>query len=216
MAARRKVDNLLALAVLTLAAERPMHPYEMATELRRRGKEQSIEIKWGSLYTVVRNLERHGFLEAVETVRHGRRPQRTLYRTTDAGRAEMVDWMRELVGTPRKEYPRFEAALSLLPVLPPDEVRDLLTQRLATLQTALADGEARLAEHLRVVPRLFLIEDEYHLALLRAEIGFVRSLLRELSDGSFPRLEEWRQFHEGGRSLDDLVAHPGEEEMPPH
>ena len=39
-----------------------MHPYEMASELRERGKDQSIKIKWGSLYTVVQNLEKHGFV----------------------------------------------------------------------------------------------------------------------------------------------------------
>lgn len=214
MAKRRKVDNLLALAVLALAVERPMHPYEMATHLRDRGKDQSIEIKWGSLYTVVRNLEKHGFLEAIETVREGRRPERTVYRATDAGRAEMEDWLRELIGTPEKEYPRFEAALSLLPGLHPDEVRQLLTDRLTTLREEIDRSQKTLAAAGEQMPRLFLIESEYYLALQRAEVEWVEALLAELADGSFPGLDLWRRFHETGEIPPELRDEMEKGEMP--
>lgn len=69
MAKRRKVGNLLALAVLSALVQRPMHPYEMATTLRAWGKEQDMEIKWGSFYTVIRNLDKHQLIEAVESPR---------------------------------------------------------------------------------------------------------------------------------------------------
>jgi len=199
VAKRRKVNNLLALAVLALAAERPMHPYEMARLLRERGKEHSIDIKWGSLYTVVGNLERHGFIEATQTVRQGRRPERTVYRATDAGRAELQDWLRELIGTPEKEYPRFEAALSLLPGLSPDEVQELLAQRLGSLEAELARQERMVSEVGQRLPRLFLIESEYYVAMLRAEADWIRSLVGEFRDGSFPWLDVWRKFHVTGK-----------------
>jgi hypothetical protein len=78
-----------------------------------------MPIKWGSLYTVVRNLDRHGLVEAAQSSRHGARPERTVYRITDDGRAELVDWVRELVSTPEPEQPRFTAGLSVLTALPP-------------------------------------------------------------------------------------------------
>ena len=106
MAKQRKVGNLLALAVLSTVIERPMHPYEIASLLRSRGKEDDMDIKWGSLYTVVRNMVKHGFIEVVDTERAGARPERTVYRITDAGRAELVDWARELVSTPQPEHPK--------------------------------------------------------------------------------------------------------------
>ena len=65
MAKRRKVGNLLALSLLSLLAQQPMYPYEMAQTLRARGKEQNFKINWGSLYTVVANLEKYGFIERV-------------------------------------------------------------------------------------------------------------------------------------------------------
>jgi DNA-binding PadR family transcriptional regulator len=200
------VNNLLALAVLGLAAERPMHPYEMASLLRERGKDFSIRINWGSLYTVVRNLERHGFLAATETSRRGRRPERTVYAITEAGQAELRDWLRELVGEPEKEYHRLEAALALLPVLPPAEVQRLLERRLEALDTALAGYRAELAEAGKQVPRLFLIEVEYYLALLQAEADWLRSLLREFADGSFPDLAQWRHWHETGELPAEIAA----------
>ena len=42
--ARRKIANTLALAVLGLLQERPMHPYEMAATLRERHKDSSFKI----------------------------------------------------------------------------------------------------------------------------------------------------------------------------
>jgi DNA-binding PadR family transcriptional regulator len=122
MASRRR-NNPLALAVLICLYERPMHPYEVATTLRRRHKDDSVRLNYGSLYAVVASLEGRGLIEAGEVQRDGRLPERTVYRITDAGRIEAHDWLAELVSTPVKEYPAFEAGLSFLPALEPDEAR---------------------------------------------------------------------------------------------
>ena len=129
----RKLSHPLALAVLVLLFEKSMHPYEMAATLKQRGKEQSIKLRYGSLYTVIGQLQREAFIEPASTERAGARPERTTYRLTKAGQAEMSSWLRSLVSEPVKEYPQFEAALSLLPALPPKEAQALLTQRLGRL-----------------------------------------------------------------------------------
>ncbi|SDM47972.1 PadR family transcriptional regulator [Allokutzneria albata] len=203
--ARRKVGNLMALAVLSVVVQRPMHPYEMASMLRARGKEADMGVKWGSLYTVVRNMEKHGLIEAVETVRQGGRPERTIYRITDDGRAEMVDWVRELISVPDRERTRFQAGLSVLAAVAPEEAERLLRQRLAALETDRADKRAAHEQHSAEMPRLFLIENEYELALLDAEMAWVRAVLDELSAGTFAGIEQWRHFHETGEVPAELA-----------
>jgi DNA-binding PadR family transcriptional regulator len=212
MAKRRKVSNLLALSLLTLLTQQPMYPYEMAATLRERGKDQSIKINWGSLYTVVQNLEKYGFIEAVEVAREGRQPERTTYQITEAGRAELRDWLRELIGVPEREYSRFEAGLGEAGVLPPDEMIGLLRDRLDALTASNAGHQADLKALGAQLPRLFLVESEYYLALRRAEEDWVRGLLKELTDGSFPGIGAWRQFHETGQLPEELLV-PADQEQ---
>jgi DNA-binding PadR family transcriptional regulator len=207
MAKRRKVGNLTALAVLAvLAPGQPMHPYEMARVLRRTGKEHDMRIKWGSFYTVVQNLERHGFIAATGRDREGRRPERTIYAITDAGRAELRDWARELLAVPEAEQSRLEAALSVLGALAPDEATELLGERLRRLDADIAARAAALKQARNQVARIFLVEAEYALAMRRAEAEWVRWLLVELTDGTLPGVAEWRDYHATGRVPDDIAA----------
>jgi DNA-binding PadR family transcriptional regulator len=192
----RKLTHPLALAVLVLLFEKPMHPYEMAATLKQRGKEQSIKLRYGSLYSVIGQLERETFIEPVSTERAGARPQRTTYRLTRTGEAEMNAWLRSLVSEPVKEYPQFEAALSLLPALPPKEAQALLTQRLGRLE----DAERKLQSELTGaaamnLPPLFLIETEYALALLRAERTYVETLIHGIETAELGGIKQWRQWH---------------------
>ncbi|RSN49223.1 PadR family transcriptional regulator [Amycolatopsis sp. WAC 04197] len=189
---RRKVGNLLALAILSTLNERPMHPYEMASVLKSRGKDRDMGIKWGSFYTVVGNLRKHGLVEAAESGRDGARPERTVYRITDAGRDEMLDWLRELLGELAPEEPKFVAGLSVMGWLGPDEVVALFRTRLAALEEDIASTRAELARLLEEIPRLVLLETEYHLAIRVAEAEWVRSILGELTSGSMPGLAQWR------------------------
>jgi len=197
--ARRKFSNPLALAVLGLLIERPMHPYEMSSTLRERAKEASIKLNYGSLYSVVDSLLRHQLIEVHETVREGRRPERTVYSVTEAGRTEFVDWLSELLAMPVKEYTRFEAALSLMPGLPPEEVIRLLQVRRTRLEAEIIGTSAVLEEMTKQgLPGLFAIEDEYLVAIRRAELEFVQRLIRRIGDGSLDGVDVWRRAHETG------------------
>jgi DNA-binding PadR family transcriptional regulator len=197
MAEKRKVANLMALAVLATVVQRPMHRYEMASVMRARGKDRDMDIKWGSLYTVVQNLEKNGYVESIGVTRRGSRPERTMYQITDTGRDELIAWTRELIAEPQAEHTRFIAGLSVLAVLTPQEVIELLRRRVDRLSETIDALRGQL-EQTADVPRLFLIEDEYRIAMTRAEIEWARSLLDELSTGTFPHLDVWRRWHENG------------------
>ncbi|WP_067715668.1 PadR family transcriptional regulator [Nocardia yamanashiensis] len=217
MAAKRKVTNLTGLAVLSTLGIQPGHRYEIANRLRQWGKDTDMGVKWGSLYTVVDNLTKHGFLEVAGSERDGARPERTIYRITAAGRAELADWTRELIGQPAAEQRPFRAGLSVLSVLPPEEVADLLTERIAKLDSIIAAHRDRAAALAGALPRLFTIEDDYELAMLEAELRWSTALRAELRDGTFPDLESWRAFHRDGVMPADFAAllEGGEPEQAP-
>ena len=172
-----------------------MHPYEMATTMRARGKDQSIKLNYGALYTVVQALQQHGLIVAQETERAGRRPERTVYRLTDAGRMELIDWLSELISTPVKEYTWFEAGLSLIPVLPPEDAAALLAQRCNRLEMEISQGHSllQLAAQ-RGVQRLNLIEGEYLLAMREAELTWTRQFAEAIRSGTLEGIAEWVNF----------------------
>ena len=194
----RRRSNPLALAVLACLTERPMHPYEMAATMRTRGQDQSIRLNYGSLYGVVENLLKRGLVEEHEVVRDGRRPERTVYRITGDGRAEVDAWMAELLGRPAKEFPQFEAGLSLMGVLPPDRVVDLLRQRVDALQARLLELDAIVEATTRNgVPRIFLVEMDYERALVDADCTFTEQLAGDIESGTLDGVSFWRDVHEG-------------------
>jgi len=198
--------------VLALLFERPMHPYEMAATLKRRHKEDSIKLRYGSLYTVIELLLARDLVRAGETSRAGKRPERTVYTLTDAGRDELMDWMRDLLRDPVKEYPQFEAGLCLLPVLPPSEAVELLRHRANRLAGLVGQLEAQLAEVAQQdfatlaageqlppalagrtsIPPLFTVEAEYRLAVLKAEHAFVNDLVRRIVEEGWGPVALWR------------------------
>ena len=194
---RRKVSNPLALAVLAELFAEPMHPYEMGRRLKEHGKDRDIKYNRGSLYMVVEQLTKAGFIAEHETVRDTQRPERTIYAITDAGRTELYDWMRELVATPVHEYPSFGVALSLLVVLPPEETVQLLGRRLETLTAQVGEIRDAMRQAIEEVGLdwWFLIEEEYRLAMCEAERGYVASLAERLAGPDYHRM--WNEFFRG-------------------
>src|SRR6478609_6724269 len=160
---KRAVANPLALAVLACLWEKPMYPYEMTTTMRERGKEDSIRLNFGSLYAVIKSLQKNGFIEVAQTEREGNRPERVVYTITPAGRREAEEWLRELIEVPVKEYPAIETGLSLLPMLPPDVAAGLLESRRDRIDDDLA-ARRELQAQAAGLPELFMVEFHYRVA----------------------------------------------------
>ena len=211
MATLAHPSNPLALAVLALLFERPMHPYEMAATLKQRHKSESIKIRYGSLYTVIELLVKRGFITARKTSREGKRPERTVFGLTASGYDELRGWMQDLLRDPANDYPQFAAGLSLLPVLPPEEAVALLRHRALRLSAEATRIEAHLAELARQevpvppeelpaqlvgkkFPPLFAVEAEFTLALTKAELVFVNELVRRITEEGWGPLDLWREL----------------------
>jgi DNA-binding PadR family transcriptional regulator len=218
---RSSRSNPLALAVLVCLAEKDMHPYEITTTLRQRATDQAVKLNFGSLYGVVASLEKKRMIRAVETIREGKRPERTIYALTDAGRTEMEAWLSELIAVPAHEYLRFEAALALVGALAPDAVAELLRTRAGALEVEIGKTKAmeRQATEDWGLPRLFLLEGEYVRVLQETELTWVRALIDEIESGTLDGIEGWRQWSEGGTNpwagLGDAAAQAAEADGDP-
>jgi len=178
-----------ALSVLSLLNERSMHPYEMRTLMRERGHDRAFRIREPSVYDTVARLAERGFIEPVEVNREGRRPERTVYAITEAGRDELLVWLWELASEPPAEYPAFAAPLMFIYSLGRDRAIAALQQRAARLEADISSAEAFrravLADMPRF-PRIFGIEDEYAQAMRQAELAWVRGTVAEVRDGRLP------------------------------
>ncbi|WP_327039364.1 PadR family transcriptional regulator [Micromonospora maris] len=192
MERRRKVPNPLALAVLAWLLWEPMHPYELGRRLKQSGQDRQIHYTRSSLYMVMEQLTRAGFVAPQETVRDSARPERTVYAITDEGRHEVHDWLRTLLAQPRQEYPHFAVALSLLSLLPPDEAVEVLRRRSAALAGQIEETRTTVAEaRADGLAWIYLVEEEYTIALLEAERRFVADLIESLKQPDYAR--SWQE-----------------------
>jgi DNA-binding PadR family transcriptional regulator len=182
----------LALAVLVLLHESPMHPYRMQRLIKDRGKDQVINVEQrASLYQTINQLLRAELITFWENAREEGFPERTLYRLTDKGHDTAVTWLREMLSTPAQEYPDFPAAVSLLPLLTPEDA----IQQMATREAKLTEQIAAIDEEMQAVdlPKLFLLESDYMRAVLEAELKWVRALVADLRSGQITWNHDWMQ-----------------------
>lgn len=181
----------LALALLALLYEEPMHPYRMQQLIRERGKDLVVNVRdRASIYQTVERLLRDGLIAVAEITRDEKWPERTVYELTEHGRATLQEWMSELLSTPAREFPAFPVALAFLPLLTPAEALHQLDLRLFRLASDAARLEAEMTAVVDVLPRLFLVESEYLLAMLRTELTWVRALADDLRAGRLTWSEE--------------------------
>ncbi|QFZ19282.1 PadR family transcriptional regulator [Saccharothrix syringae] len=174
----------LGLAVLRLLAERPQHPYEMRQRMREEGLDRIIKVTHGALYHTVEALTKAEYVRGVETTKEGRRPERTVYAITDAGREVALDRLRGLLSTPAPEYPGYCAALAFMSLLPMEDAAGQLEQRCVLLEAELAASQTGYdALVKRGLPPVALVEMRYMQAHLRADLDLTRSLVDDIRAG---------------------------------
>lgn len=197
MAGRSHRRSPLAVAVLTLLAEAPMHAYRMQQLIKERAKDTIVNVaQRNSIYQTIDRLQRAELVRVLHTARsENRRPERTVYQITEQGGETLREWLHEMLSIPAREFPEFPVALASLPILEPAEVLRLLRAREGALLEMLQKQESELATDEKVLPRLFLIEVEYQHAVIRAELAWVRSVASDLESGALSWSNEWlRRF----------------------
>ncbi len=175
--------GLWELAVLALLREWPMHPYEMQRLLRERHKDEILVLKRGSLYHAIQRLARAELIKAVKTARNGRRPERTTYRITSAGRTELIRQLRDIVAVPQRESSEFMAGMSFLIHLDARDALGQLVKREERLVKQTEELRKSMELALPRVTRIHLLESEYLLAMQKAELQWIRGVVKELQNG---------------------------------
>ena len=191
-----EISSPLALSILQLLDERPMHPYEMASTMRDRHVDMFIRLNFGTLYHTVDVLVEKEWILPVEREKEGRRPERTIYKLTDSGREVLTHTLGELLRRPVREYPQFVAGLMFMHHLEAPQAATHLAERAASLDAHITKLELILAElRGRGLTRLSLIEVEHKIAMLEAERSWVRTVGQEISDGRL----EWKVGIDSGQ-----------------
>lgn len=175
----------LALTVLALLYCKPMHPYGIQRVIKQWGKDQVVNVRERTgVYRTVERLRANGLVAVKETERDQAYPERTVYELTAAGRTAARDLLLHMLSTPKREYPHFPAALSHVPMIPPAELTDVLTERHRHVSATLAELDARIATLTADgLPRIGLIEFEYLRAVTAAEVAWLASVVAELRAG---------------------------------
>jgi DNA-binding PadR family transcriptional regulator len=179
----------LALAILELLDQRPMHPYELAATMRERHYDEFIRLNFGSLYHTVDSLERNGWIVPTEKEKEGNRPERTIYRLTDSGRDVLRQVVSEIIAEPRREYLYFSAGLMFMHHLDAATAAQLLERRAQALQAVITKLSHILDELLAGGhTRLMLIELEHKIAVIDAEREWVHKIAKQIKEGKL----EWK------------------------
>ena len=182
----------LGLIVLMQLLQESMHAYRMQKLFEAQSKGRVVNVRSrASLYQTIDRLLRLGLVEVAETVRSEGYPDRVVYAITASGREIAREWLREMLRTTDGEYPEFIAALSVLMGLPPEDAREQLERRAERLATQLADTERGLEGAPPGLPRLFLLEEEYRMAVLEAELAWLRGVIDDLRSGRLDWSEQW-------------------------
>lgn len=161
---------------------------------------------------MVESLTKAGMIEPQETVREGRRPERTVYAITPAGRDEHDEWLSQLVSTPMREYHSLGAALALILGLDPDDAVRLLAERAVNLKAELGRTDAILkATQEMGLAEVFVVEERFRRALVAAELAYVEQLTRAIRDNELTGVTGWRKIHQllaEGLTFDLILADP--------
>jgi DNA-binding PadR family transcriptional regulator len=195
----------LAMVVLAMLVEEPMHAYRMQQLIKERAKDTVVNVaQRNSIYQTIARLLRDGLARVRQTAREENRPERVVYEITPLGRTTLDRWLEVMIGAPAREFPEFPAALSFVMLLSPARARSRLEARREALEGALAasrDG-AKKARAMGL-PRLFLLEDEYKDAMRRAEIAWLDRVIADLRAKKLTWSDAW--IRDVGRRLG---AHP--------
>jgi DNA-binding PadR family transcriptional regulator len=171
----------LAISVLALLEEKPMHAYEMYQLLVSRHTHRIVKVRPGSLYHTVERLAGQEYVKAIGTDRAGNRPERTTYELTTAGREAMLRRVESGIETFAYEYPIFPVFLAEAHNLDADDAVLRLRRRIEDLDVWLTDlDRALVAAQARDVPEPYWLAGDFVRAQVQAERAWLVTTIERI------------------------------------
>nr|BBH87328.1 PadR family transcriptional regulator [Thermosporothrix sp. COM3] len=175
------------LMILGLLTRTPQHGYEIQRWLEESRTETWAQVRPGSIYHALQQLQKEGFVQIQEITHTGHRAK-AIYALTQAGRQEFQRLLIEAFRRPPQAFPaEFYTALTFLQELPAEKRKNLIDALIPKLEqeiTSWVEGEEQkhkafpLPAHLRA---LFANGKEHLEADLRL-LYRLRDILSEESD----------------------------------
>jgi len=191
MVMSEKRPSSLALIVLGTLLEEPMYVYRMQKLIRERGKHKVVNIRRGaSLYQTLDRLVRLRLVEVQKTEKTESHPDRIIYKITGQGRDTARTWLRQMLTSVGNDFPDFPAAVSTLAMLTPEDAQKQLEIRSDVIRDELIQLETD-KKKVGDLPRLFLLEDAYRTAVLKAEHTWLQSVIADLRSEELTWSDQW-------------------------
>ncbi len=174
------------LVILGLLRERPLYGYEIKQIIEEHMSDWT-SIAFGSIYFALDKLTEEQYVEKVGIEREGKRPSRSVYQITEAGRAEFLRLLRAVWGELEREYFSFDIGLAFMDALPLDEIENFLRRRVAQLEEVLSYLDSHQQEELgkHEAPRWAVAIFNHSRIHFQAELTWTRDLLTQVDSGQF-------------------------------
>ena len=180
--------TITRLGLLALLSIEPMHGYELRKVIEDRRMDRWADIRYGSIYAGLKQLTKEELLEEARTEREGNLPPRTLYRTTEAGKEQMLELLRQAWVEPQFSAKAVDVALSFFMFLSREEISRLLGERLERLNEALAELDVAQEDSINPDPGVqAMVYDifDHNRRLLTAEREWTEHVLSRVRDGAY-------------------------------
>ena len=180
------------LAILGFLHERDYHGYELKKTIERL-MGMWTDIKFGSIYHALSQLEKAGHVEKVATVRDSAKPERSIFSVTPAGSEEFLRLLRENILELKPIYLKDDIGVFFGGRIGKAEFDTILEKRLELMRSIYeiilqhsADFESYAADRIAIARQLI----RRHILHMEAEIDWFEGLREELRRGGLYAVEE--------------------------
>ena len=183
----------MRLMILGLLMERDSHPYEIRQTIKMRNWNESFKLRDGSLYYAVDQLRADGLIEAAEVVAvpGDNRPDKTIYRISDKGKAAFLDLIyAQFSQISYPQHPLF-LALPFVRHSDPEKVEDLIREQLAACEARIARMKAVLELKESILPNGSAMMIRGFIQFGETEQLWLTSLLAEAHTGTLFQASKW-------------------------